>query len=107
MRSRNHYQDLVKVVRDQKSWKHEYIKGTLVGIRSPPYIGTMNVTGYHWHFISDDREVGGHVIAAEVNQGAVDVDHIRTWEVVMPEGGDFGALDLEADRSKDLEVVEK
>ncbi|MDH3199873.1 MAG: acetolactate decarboxylase [Myxococcales bacterium] len=97
----------VSVAGAQKSRTHEDIKGTLVGLRSPSYIGSMNVTGYHWHFISADREVGGHVVAAEVDRGAVDVDHIRTWEVVLPEGNDFGTLDLGTDRTKDLETVEE
>lgn len=101
------YRDLVSVAEGQKSWTYEDIKGTLVGFRSPPYIGSMNVTGYHWHFISSDREVGGHVAAAELDRGAVDIDHIRTWEIVLPEGDDFGILDLATDRSKDLETVEK
>ena len=90
------HRDLVGATQGQKSWTHEDIKGTLVGIRSPPYVGSMNVTGYHWHFISSDREVGGHVIAAELDRGAVDIDHIRTWEVVLPEGDNFGTLDLGA-----------
>jgi acetolactate decarboxylase len=101
------YRELVNVAQGQKSWTHEDIKGTLVGFRLPPYIGSMNVSGYHWHFISSDREVGGHVVAAELDRGAVDIDHIRTWEVVLPEEDDFGTLDLETDRSKDLEAVEK
>jgi len=101
------YRDLVSVSERQKRWSHEDIKGTLVGLRSPPYVGSMNVSGYHWHFISADREVGGHVVAAELDRGAVDIDHTRTWEVVLPEGDDFGILDLGIDRRKDLETVEK
>lgn len=99
--------DVVSVVDGQESWTHEDIKGTLVGLRSPSYVGSMNVTGYHWHFISADREVGGHVVAAELDRGAVDIDHIRTWEVVLPESDEFGTLDLGTDRSKDLEPVEE
>jgi acetolactate decarboxylase len=101
------YRDLVAIAKEQHTWTHEDIEGTLVGIRSPGYIGAMNVSGYHWHFISADRQVGGHVLAAEVDRDRVDIDHIRTWEVALPEGEDFGRLDLTNDRSKDLETVEK
>ena len=90
-----------------RSMTHENIKGTLVGLRFPPYVGSMSGTGYHWHFISADREVGGHVVAAELDRGAVDIDHIRRWQVVLPESDEFGTLDLGADRSQDLETVEK
>jgi hypothetical protein len=30
-----------------------------VGVRSPAWVGGLNVPGYHWHFLSDDRTVGG------------------------------------------------
>jgi acetolactate decarboxylase len=93
--------------KEQKSWTHEDIKGTLVGLRFPSYVGSMNLTGYHWHFISADREVGGHVVAAELDRGAVDIDHIRTWEVVLPESDDFGTLELGTERIKHLETLEK
>lgn len=101
------YRDLVSIARDQTVWTHVDIRGTLVGIRSPPYVGSMTVPGYHWHFISADREFGGHVLAAVVDRGVVDIDHIRTWEIALPPGEEFGELDLAADRSSDLEIVEK
>ncbi len=95
----------LRIADEQKSWTHENIKGALVGLRSPAYVGSMSVIGYHWHFISADREIGGHVVAAELDRGAVDIDHIRTWTVVLPEAEEFGSLNFE-DREH-LETVEQ
>jgi len=101
------YRELVSIASEQRTWTYEDIKGTLVGIRSPTYVGSMNVPGYHWHFISADREVGGHVISAELDRGAVDIDHVHAWDLQLPEGDEFGKLDLSTDRSSDLAIVEQ
>ena len=101
------YRDLLEVVHEQKTWTHEDIKGTFVGIRSPAYVGTMAVPGYHWHFISSDREIGGHVLEAILDRDAVDIDHVVNWDLALPETDEFGTLELNNDRVRDLEIIEK
>ncbi len=95
----------MRIDEEPESWTHKDIKGALVGLRLPSYVGSMSGIGYHWHFISADREIGGHVVAAELDRGAVDIDHIRTWTVVLPEAEEFGSLNFE-DREH-LETVEQ
>ncbi|MGB5811619.1 MAG: acetolactate decarboxylase [Polyangiales bacterium] len=101
------FRNLVEVVAEQRTWTREDVSGTIVGFRSPPYVGTMNVPGYHWHFLSDDRSQGGHVLSATLDRGAVDIDPLRTWIVVLPSDRAFGKLDLAKDHRDELEVVEK
>src|SRR5262249_55988041 len=38
-----------------------------------------NVPGYHWHFLSDDRTVGGHVLDCRVREGRVQYAVCRDW----------------------------
>lgn len=40
----------------------ENITGTLVGFYCPDFIGNINAKGHHFHFISDDKKWGGHVM---------------------------------------------
>ncbi|KAK3690340.1 alpha-acetolactate decarboxylase [Podospora appendiculata] len=47
-------------------------RGTIIGFRTPQYMMGINVAGDHLHFISDDRERGGHILAFE-SEGDVDV----------------------------------
>jgi acetolactate decarboxylase len=65
------YKPLADVVEGQSVWTHEEVSGTLVGVRSPGWAGGLNVPGYHRHFLSDDRMVGGHVLACRVREGRV------------------------------------
>ncbi|MEM8607200.1 MAG: acetolactate decarboxylase [Myxococcota bacterium] len=101
------YPDILEVAETQSTWTHENVPGTLVGFRSPAYVGTMAVSGYHWHFISDDRTLGGHVLSADVHHGLARIDAIRKWDVRLPESATFDKLDLQVDRSEDLETVER
>jgi acetolactate decarboxylase len=38
------------------------VKGTMIGFFCPQFIGDINAAGYHFHFISDDKKLGGHVM---------------------------------------------
>ncbi|KAK3312832.1 alpha-acetolactate decarboxylase [Apodospora peruviana] len=48
------------------------IRGTVIGFRAPEYVTGINVVGNHLHFISEDRQRGGHILALET-EGEVDV----------------------------------
>lgn len=45
----------------QKAFKYEKIEGTLVCVYFPDYMDGINASGWHLHFISNDKKYGGHV----------------------------------------------
>jgi len=65
------YRPLAEVVKGQSVWTHTEVSGTLVGVRSPAWVGGLNVPGHHWHFLSADHTVGGHVLDCRVREGRV------------------------------------
>jgi acetolactate decarboxylase len=54
------YRPLAEVVKTQSVWEWENIRGTLVGFRFPTYLSGVNLADYHFHFLSDDKQRGGH-----------------------------------------------
>jgi acetolactate decarboxylase len=74
---------LVQVVKGQSVWTHKEVSGTLVGIRSPAWALGLNVPGYHWHFLSDDRTVGGHVLDCRALDGPVQYEVCRDWLIKL------------------------
>src|SRR5262249_48896361 len=56
------YRPLTEVVADQYVFELEDIAGTMLGFRFPAYVEGIEVAGYHLHFVSDDRDRGGHVL---------------------------------------------
>lgn len=63
----------------------ENVTGTLVGFYCPEFIGNINVAGYHLHFISDDKKLGGHLLSFDSDQLNVQIDEILDYHFVLPD----------------------
>ena len=100
------YKPLAEVAESQSVWTREDVAGTLVGVRCPAWVGGLNVPGYHWHFLSEDRKVGGHVLDCRVLEGRVRYDVCHDWEVKLPVSQGFNEANLTEDLSGDLKRVE-
>ena len=68
------YPPLAEVVAIQTIFTHTDISGSLVGFKFPAYADGINVAGYHFHFVSDDRSVGGHVLGLQIESGSLYID---------------------------------
>lgn len=65
------YPVLSEVTKNQPIFEYNDIKGSIVGFWCPEYIGSINVPGYHLHFISDDRTKGGHLLNVSFDKADV------------------------------------
>jgi acetolactate decarboxylase len=77
------YRPLGEVIKGQSVWTHREVGGTLVGVRSPAWVGKLNAPGYHWHFVSADRTVGGHVLDCGAREGRVQYQVCRDWLIKL------------------------
>ncbi len=69
------YRRLNMVLRTgQKVREFENVEGTMVGFWYPRYVGGINVSGYHFHFITKDRTAGGHLLDCRLIKGEVRID---------------------------------
>jgi acetolactate decarboxylase len=100
------YRPLAEVAKDQTVWRHERLRGTLLGIRSPHWTQGIAVTGYHWHVLSADRTVGGHVLEARIRGGTVRYDVCGDWTVKLEQSRGFNASDLNTDLREAVRSVE-
>lgn len=101
------YPPLAEVTKNQPTFEFSNIDGTLVGFWCPQFIQGINVPGYHLHFISKDRKHGGHLLDCKIADGLVQVDSSGDFHMMLPRGDEFGRAELSADRSEELEKVEK
>jgi len=102
------YSPLVEVTKNQTVFEVEDVQGTIVGFRSPPFVKGINVPGYHCHFISADRNQGGHILDCEIISGIGEVDSCNRFLLILPEDSDsLEDIDLSLDRSVELDQVEK
>lgn len=100
------YPSLVEVTANQPEFEATNISGTLVGFYCPPYVTGLNVPGYHLHFLSDEKDFGGHLLAFELKSGTLQLDQINNFSVKLPEDEHFLNTALDQDLSDDLKQVE-
>lgn len=74
----------------------EQTSGTMLGFWFPEYAEDINLPGYHFHFVSEDRSRGGHVLDCQVQQADIAVDVSSQLMVDLPKNSAF----LEADLSE-------
>lgn len=101
------YPPLVEVTAHQPEFEHRDLSGSLVGFRFPDYATGINVPGYHLHFVSDDRTVGGHVLEFTMTSGTLSVDITSQFHMALPEESDFLNADLTKDTAADIAKAEK
>lgn len=101
------YPPLIQVVETQSTFDYPDSEGTLVAFRCPPYAKTLNVPGYHLHYLSADLKGGGHVLALTTGEGLrVEVAILPTFTLHLPENDHFRELDLSGDNLKELHEAE-
>ena len=71
------------------------VSGTMVGFYCPEFIGDINVAGFHLHFLSDDKKVGGHVMEFKGKDFDVQIDKLSSYQFVLPEITEFESVNLE------------
>ncbi len=101
------YPPLAEVAKGQSSFEFHDIKGTMVGFYLPSYMEKINVAGYHFHFIDDDKTAGGHLLACGIDRVTIEVDYSNALHLLLPENSEFYTLDLNKNRKEELEQIEK
>ena len=99
-------ENLLEATAHQSEFAVVQVEGTLIGFWAPLYARAVNVPGYHFHFISKDRGLGGHVLDMEA--GALDVGiHVESeLHIAIPETEEFLTADLSGDHQEALHQAE-
>ena len=98
--------DLVHAVANQALFTFEGISGSLVGFWSPEYAQAISIAGYHVHFISDDRQHGGHVLQFQASDLPVELHLVSDIHLAIPETEAFLEADLTGDITGALQQAE-
>ena len=95
------YPPISEAVKTQSEFDMNKIKGTIAGYWMPSYIGGVSQSGFHFHFISDDKKSGGHVLECKTKDVVVEIDHIRDFELDLSDNEDFNNADLNKKSEKE------
>jgi acetolactate decarboxylase len=99
---------LVEAARKQSLFELGQCRGTLVGFRMPDFVKGINVPGCHVHFLTADRQGGGHVLDFTLDGGTLEFAVCPQLDLLLPKDASaLKGIDFSRDRSKELEKVEK
>lgn len=95
------YPKLTEVAARQPVFERIGIRGTLVGFWCPAYAKTLNLAGYHLHFISDDRKSGGHLLDCDLREGRAAAEPRHEFRLTLPENDAFRGVRMGGDAAAD------
>lgn len=90
----------------QPEFRASDVAGTLVGFWSPQYVKTLEIPGYHLHFISNDRAWGGHLLECSGRDLRIAIQTVSDLHVALPANEEFLRADLTQDPANALAQAE-
>jgi len=106
-RQKKPYSALAEAAKGQSVFELHGISGTIVGFRIPEYLEKINVAGHHWHFITKDRKLGGHLFECRISSGRIRISAIKRLMVNFPQSDDFFQTNLSGSSKEEIDAVEK
>jgi acetolactate decarboxylase len=101
------YKKLKEVIeKEQVVFESKNISGTIIGFYCPAYTKGINVAGYHFHFLSDDKSKGGHVLDFKADNLLLIMDQKTELFLSLGDEKLMRGLDLTTHKKDDLAVVE-
>ena len=98
---------LVDAAKAQSEFTFTDLEGTLVGLWSPGFSSAFSVPGYHFHFLSADRQHGGHLLDVAADVLRLQVEALTDFHLALPESEAFLKADLSKDTTEQLAYAEK
>jgi acetolactate decarboxylase len=99
-------ESLVAATAHQAEFAFADAVGTMAGFWSPSYARSINVAGWHLHFLTGDHAGGGHVLDCRGTGLRATIQELADVRIAMPETAAFLRADLSQDPSRELDVAE-
>ncbi|OPY25278.1 MAG: Alpha-acetolactate decarboxylase [Methanocella sp. PtaU1.Bin125] len=101
------YPVLTEAVKGQAVFDYYDVNGTILGFWFPEYMSGVNVAGFHFHFISDDRQRGGHLLDCSADGLTTAIDETDRFYLALPPGDDFGRAEIGKTNETAVGVIER
>jgi acetolactate decarboxylase len=98
---------LVDAAKAQSEFTFVDVDGSLVGLWSPGFSSAFSVAGYHFHFLSADRQHGGHLLDLEADTLGLKVEALTRFHLALPESEAFLKADLTKNTAEELAYAEQ
>ena len=97
---------LLDAAKAQSEFHFTDVPGSLVGLWSPGFSSAFSVAGYHFHFLSDDRQEGGHLLDLASESLRLRMEALTDFHLALPETESFLKADLSKNTADELAYAE-
>lgn len=101
------YPTLLEAVDSQTIFDLKETRGTFVGFYFPEFMGALNVPGFHFHYLNDEKSAGGHVLDCLAEEVTVEIMPIDSFRMRLLDNTLFRQASLAAHNKADLEKAEQ
>ncbi|GAA5224714.1 hypothetical protein GCM10025777_53450 [Membranihabitans marinus] len=98
---------LSDILHHQTFFNHQNTDGSLIGFLLPNYLNGINAGGFHFHYLSDDKELGGHMLDFKGENLKIEIAQLKSFELVTPNNEDFQNFDFVKKENESLRKVEQ
>lgn len=91
----------------QQFFEYKDCKGDLIGYRLPSFMDNTNISGYHFHYLSLQKDAGGHIIDLRAEDIVIEIDILDSYTVHVPSTKDYEHFDFKKNREEDIKSVER
>ncbi|MCA6111180.1 acetolactate decarboxylase [Bradyrhizobium cenepequi] len=91
------YRPLTEVIKEEQVVNSlTEVDGTLIGFRFPVAASSVNVAGWHFHFLTSDKARGGHVLTLTTGPGRALVQELSDLRIRLPAQAPSSSASAEA-----------
>lgn len=98
---------LAEMLTLQRFFEYKDCAGDLIGYRLPYFMDNTNISGYHFHFLSAQKDAGGHIIDLKTDNIVIEIEQLDSYTIQPPATKDFEHFDFKKNREEDIKSVER
>ncbi|QBQ43046.1 acetolactate decarboxylase [Sphingobacterium psychroaquaticum] len=98
---------LSSILERQQFFVHQNTTGTLIGYHLPEYLNGITASGFHLHFLSTDKQQGGHILHFIGKNLKVEIAKLKSFELEVPRDTEFQNFQFRKKQNDDLKRVEQ
>ncbi len=100
------FTDLVSMMDKQHFFKSQKISGVFAGFKIPSFLAGTSIPDFHFHFISNNEDAGGHVVNFVWDNVMIEIDELYRFSVELPQNIEFKKFNFERTDVEDIKKVE-
>ncbi|UKJ06446.1 acetolactate decarboxylase [Solitalea lacus] len=105
--SQEPFPPLSTVLDKQQFFNLQNIDGTLIGFYLPGYLNSVSISGLHFHFLSNDKKHGGHVLDYGGSNFRIEIARLYGFQLDEQNDPSLQRFEFKKQVNESLDKVEK